>query len=219
MDMDLKPPTRPQTFAPQAPMPEAPQQTDPFKSDPPVVPPTPVKTKRRGGKAKKLLLVILLLALIGGVGYGVYYWQHQQVDKLAKENQALSAELAANNAKLESLESEVKEDTVVAPTTDEQVIAVVTGRCVAGVDDATKKPLVYTQGTAGTETKKVLYSTDKNFAYVNSSCSTTAADAAGNARATYLKLVNGEWVFLYSGQAADPVATKLYTIPALTDFK
>jgi len=220
MDMDLKPPTRPQPLPTQASASQYPQQTDPFKTDPPVMPQVPSKPKRKGGKAgKTFLMILLVLVLLGGVGYGVYYWQQQNVDKLAKENKALTAQVADTNAKVAELETGAGEEEVVTPTADEQVITVVTNHCIAGVDDATKQALVYAQGTAGTENKKVLYSTDKRFAYVNSSCSATAATATGAARATYLKLVGDEWVFLYSGQATDPISTKLYAIPALTDFK
>lgn len=216
MDMDLKPVSRPGSQPNTVVNPGAPAPTpaeDPFKADPPVVPSTPVK-KKRGGAFKKLLVILLILVLIGGVGYGVYYWQQQQVDKLTKQNAALTAELATTKADAAKAESE---EEPVQLTADEQVIAVVKARCEASLDETTKKPLVYIQGT--TKDKKVTYSTDKTFAYVNSSCGMSATDTSATARATYLKSVNGNWVFLYSGQSADATLNKLYGVPADADFK
>lgn len=217
--MDLKPAPRPQPLPTQQ-MPATPQ-ADPFRPDPPssqMPSPMPqtMKKKRRGGKFKKFLLFVLILALLGGVGYGVYYWQHQQVDKLAKENAALSVQVAANQAKVNELEAEAKKVAVV-PTSDEQIIAATTAYCQAQIDPATKKALVYTQGTSGTDKKKVLYSADKNFAFVNAACTSATTDKEADFQGYYLKLVGTDWVVLYAGKTADATKTSLYAIP--TDFK
>ena len=103
--MDLKPTSR-QT-PPQAPLveptPPAPAE-DPFKPD--HLPSSEEKTKQkhhRGKSLKKFMLFVLVLALLGGTGYGTYYWQHQQVDKFAKQVQGLmhhNSEMDAEMTKL-----------------------------------------------------------------------------------------------------------------------
>lgn len=216
--MDLKPTTRPvapnTVVTPGAPAPSPVPAEDPFKTDPPIVPPTPVKKK--GGKGKKFLMFLLVLLLLGGVGYGVYYWQHQQVDKLAKENAALTARVIELQNQVNSM---TEEETATEPTADELAIAATTAYCQAGLDPATQKAFVYTQGTSGAEKKKVVYATNNTFAMVNAACTATAAGAEGNYKNYYLKLSGDEWVVLTSGQTADAAAVKAYGIPAQTEFK
>ncbi len=224
MDMDLKPPTQPKYQLKETPPPGAtppePQMDDPFKVDPP--PPeltVPKPKKKRSGKAKKALLVILVLALLGAAGYGIYYWQHQQVDKLAKENQALTAQLAAANKKASDAEAENAKlsEAATPPTADTLVITAATADCQAEVDPATKKALVYTQGTQGTDKKKVLYSTDKTFAKVSATCAATA-NATEPATLYYAKLAGTTWTVIYADTAEpDADVTALYAIP--TEFK
>lgn len=217
--MDLKPVTpRPQPQPTAVVNPVSPTENDPFKADPPIVPPVTTSKAGKGGKGKIILMVILVLLLVGGVGYGVYYWQQQQVSKLQGENTSLSAELTTTKAKVTELEK-AQEEAGTEPTTDELVIASVTSYCQAGVDPTSKKALVFTQGTAGAEKKKVLYSADKNFAYVNAACTTAATDKPADFKGYYVKLSGTEWVTLYGAQEADTTLTKTYAIPALADFK
>lgn len=220
MDMDLKPVTNRPASPPNAVISPTPAgQPDPFQADPPIVPPTNTgSSKGSGGKGKKIVAILLVLLLIGAVGFGVYYWQQQNVDKLQKENAALSAELATSKAKVTELEkAQAKAGT--EPTTDELVITSVTSYCQSAVDPTTKKALVYTQGTAGADKKKVLYSSDKNFAYVNAACTTATTDKTTDFKGYYVKLSGNEWVVLYGAQEADATLTKTYAIPALADFK
>jgi hypothetical protein len=215
MDMDLKPPSQPQMVNPTPETPPAPA-VDPFKPDPPA-PAASVMPKKRGGKGKKLGLVLLVLALMAVTGYGVYYWQHQQVDKLAKQTQGLTAYVAVLNAKVDSLNAEKAKTTkavvVTAPTTDEQVIGAVKAYCQAQVDPTTKKALVFTATLSQPSKKAILYSTDKNFASMTANCGATATTPDSN-KVYYLKLSGASWVVLYGGTMANPDMVKLYNIPA-----
>lgn len=214
MDNDLRP------FRPgankQAPLtePEAPKpMEDPFKPDP--VPVSSGKI-RRGGKGKKFLLFLLFVLLLGGVGYGVYYWQHQQVDSLAKQNQGLTAEVAALKTEVSNLKSEeaaTEAEVETAPTADDLVMAEAKAYCEATIDPTSKKALVYTQGTSGTDKKKVLYSADKTFATTTAVCA-TSANTTDPAKVFYLKKVGETWVVLYSAATPDAAMTTKYGIPA-----
>lgn len=217
MDNDLRPfrPGGANTEAKQAPLteptPPKPME-DPFKADP--APVTSGKVKR-GGKGKKVLLFLLILILLGGVGYGVYYWQHQQVDTLAKQNQGLTAEVAALKTEVVNLKEEsAAEAEVVVPTADELVMASAKVACEATIDPTSKKALVYTQGTSGADKKKVLYSADKTFATTSAVCATSAT-STDPAKVFYLKKVGEAWVVLYSGTTADAAMTTKYGIPAV----
>ncbi len=215
--MDLKPVSKPQA-APQAPMvtPTPAPQVDPFKPDAP----SPVKggsgksRKSRGG-LKVFMLILLVLVLLGGVGYGTFYWQHQHVDRLIAQRGELNKEIADLNAHMAEMEAENAKLTKEVPTTlttDEQVIAAVKAYCEAGVDPTTAKSLVYIQGTMGPSKKKILYSTDKKYAEVNAGCAATATTADGG-KNYILKYSDNTWVVIDSGTQANATTTKLYNIP------
>ncbi len=224
MDMDFKPVSNPPGPGPQAPLvtPTPPVQEDPFKPDVPVTPtPPPAKAKKGGHKfLKALLMIFVVLALAGAAGYGVFYWQHQHVDRLIAQRGELESQitdLQTQNAALKADNDKLTKDTT-QPTADELVIKSTTAYCQAQVDPTTAKALVYTQGTSGTDKKKVLYSTDKNYASVTATCATTA-NAANASKTYYLKQADGNWVVLYGGTATDPAMVKLYNIPPVTEFK
>lgn len=185
------------------------------------MPSQPVKAKKGGHKfLKALLLIVIVLALSGAAGYGVFYWQHQHVDRLIAERGDLESQitdLQTQNATLKADNEKIAKAST-QPTADELVIKSTTAYCQAQVDPTSAKALVYTQGTSGTDKKTVLYSTNKNFAAVTATCA-TAANAAGASKTYYLKVVDGNWVVLYGGTAVDPAMVKLYNIPPATEFK
>ncbi|MEI7683169.1 MAG: hypothetical protein WCJ24_02625 [Candidatus Saccharibacteria bacterium] len=213
--MDMKPAPKPQqTFEPTPAASPVETATDPFKPDAPISNTTVMKPKR-SGKGKKFGLFLLVIALIAATGYGVYYWQHQQVDKLAKQVQGLTAYVTELNTQIDTLNANAEKAktaavaATVAPTTDQQVITAVQDYCQAQVDPTTAKALVFVQPTA---TKKVLYSTDKKFTTVSAVCGTTAA-TKDPAKTYYAKLSDKTWIVMYAGTTADATATKLYNIP------
>jgi uncharacterized protein HemX len=121
MDMDLKPAPQPQMVDTTADTP-VPPAADSFT---PAAPTATVMTKKPSGKAKMPALALLVLALIGAAGYGAYYWQHKQVDALAKQNQGLTAYVAVLNTKVDGLTADNAKLTkapVVTPTSDELVL-------------------------------------------------------------------------------------------------
>jgi hypothetical protein len=222
MDMDLKPSSRPgNTLPPQAPLvePQAPVTEDPFKPDqePSVPSAKPPKQKsRRGGKVFLMLLSVIVLA--GAVGYGVFYWQHQHVDRLISQRSNLNAQISDLQGQVTTLTTknvELTKTTATAPSTDQLVITAVTDYCQAAVDPATSKALIYTQQTSGTAKKNVLYSTDKKYATVTAVCAPTA-NATTPSKVYYLKYSGKSWVVLYAATSPDATNTKLYAIP--TEF-
>jgi type II secretory pathway pseudopilin PulG len=65
---------------------------------PPAEQPEPAKAKKsKKGKWLVGLLIVVLLAAIGGV----YYWQHQEVQKLQKQNATLTHQLETATAQIE----------------------------------------------------------------------------------------------------------------------
>jgi flagellar basal body-associated protein FliL len=176
----------------------------------------PVVSPKRSKKG--LLVTLLVILLLAGVGGGVYYWQHQKVSDLEATVTRLNTEVAGLNGQLKTSKTTAAKDSsasskAVVLSTDEQVLAAVKNYCNANVDPATKQALVLKVGTAGDSQKQVLYSADKNFAYVNAVCSKDGT-TDGSGSAYYLKKVNDTWVFLYRGQMASPEYTTQYNIPA-----
>jgi len=179
------------------------------------------ETEKPKTKAKLFGLATGVLALVLVVSGGVYFWQHDKVTKSNSQSNSLSNEIADLKQQLSKAEQASKDtkttdvaDTVPAvSSSDDQVLAAVKAYCNANVDPATKKPLVLKVGTAGQNQKQVLYSADKNFAYVNAVCSQDGT-TDGSGAAYYLKHVNDSWVFLYRGQMSSPEYTKQFDIPA-----
>lgn len=174
-------------------------------------------------RSKKVLIAVLIALLLIAIAAGIYVWQHQKV-----KIRDLQGNVTSLSTKVDSLNKQItatattdtsKKDTTspvqTAPATvssDDQVIAVVKNYCNANVDPDTKKPLVVNIGKAGADQKKVLYSADKNFAYVNAICSKDGT-TENSGSAYYLKKVNDTWVFLYRGQMANPDYTAQFNIP------
>lgn len=217
--MDLKP-TPPRGPAPQAPLvdPVPPVTEDPFKPDVPPAPgpgPKVAKVKKSHKGLKVFLIIVVLLALMGGGGYGIFYWQHQHVDRLIAQRGELNKEIADLNAHMAEMEAEnakLTKEVPVALTADELVIKTVTADCQANLDPTTKKALVY---TAGTGQKKVLYSSDKSFALTYGFCEKTTHDPAQQkgVPGIYLKNVGGTWVILTTSMPLTAQETALYGIP------
>ncbi|GEM_PF-2989653 len=213
----------------QAPLQPQPQ-VSPLTPDPdpaqttaePVTPPADLPTKPKFKlKINKVVLLVLFALIVLAAAGGVYHWQHSQVTQALANYKTVSDGNTTLRLQLTHLlaanQTAAPSPTVAAaPTTDELVLAAVKNYCNANVDPTTKKALVLKVGKAGTSQKQVLYSADKNFAYVNAICSKDGA-AGGSSAAYYLKKANDSWVFLYRGQAASPEYTTLYNIPA--DFK
>lgn len=224
MDMDFKPASPPPSApAPQAPLitPTPPLQEDPFKPDtqPPVLPNAPVAKAPKAKKSRKGLkvffLIVLVLVLIGGVGYGTFYWQHQHVTSLISERGDLNGQIGDLQTQVATLNSENAKLTAsakpaatatAAPTNDEQVVTAVTAYCQSAVDPTTAKALVYSTD------KKPLYSSDKTYASLTATCAPTA-NAPNASKTYYLKHTGTSWVVLYGAQAVDPAMVKLYAIP------
>lgn len=184
------------------------------------LPAAPVATPAKKKSKTPVVVLIILLLLALAAGAGVYYWQHQKVQELSSDVTSLNGQVSSLNSQLAAASSASKSNTATQATTptltaDEQVIAAATNYCNANVDAASKQPLVLTVGKAGTAQKQVLYSSDKLFAYVNAACTKSAADAAGNYTAFYLKKVNGSWVYLFRAQAEPTAELKAqYNLPA-----
>ncbi len=180
-------------------------------------PSAPVKRSSKG----LLIAALSVVLLVAAVGAGVYYWQHQKVADLETSTKSLNTKVAALDKQLAAaLSAQVTAGTdtssgasPIVLSTDDQVITAVKNYCNANVDASTKKPLVLTVGTAGPAQKRVLYSSDKLFAYVNAVCSNDGT-TEGSGAAYYLKKVNDTWVFLYRGQMASPDYTVQFNIPA-----
>jgi len=199
-----------------------PQAPDAAPTQAPDGPPTNLPTKPKFKlKINKIVLLVVFVLLVVAAAGSVYYWQHGQVTQAQANYKTVSdgnttLRLQLTHLQLAGQTTATSPTAAAAPTTDELVLAAVKNYCNANVDPTTKKALVLKVGKAGTSQKPVLYSTDKNFAYVNAVCSKDGA-TDGSGAAYYLKKVNDSWVFLYRGQAARPEYTAQYNIPA--DFK
>ena len=91
---------------------------DPFKPDQPS-PDMPKKPAKSGGgksKGKVVMLIVLVLLLAAAVGYGVYYWQHKQVNDQATTIQAQQKQIDALQAQVKDLEANNKKLVVVNNT-------------------------------------------------------------------------------------------------------
>lgn len=225
MDMDLRPPSRPTPSTDITPPPPAPSLPS---ADEAIPPPTlspddpsmgmgsaPVEPPKHGsgnmkrGKGRTFLKILLVLLLIGGVGYGVYYWQNQQVKEANQKAAAAQAQVVALQKENDDLKANSTEAAEVS--TDDQVIAAATDQCQAAVDPTTKKALVFTISTQGAEKKKVLYSSDKKFAKVTGVCATSDK---GETETYYIKYSGSTWQVIYVGTAApDKDVTDAYAIP------
>lgn len=159
------------------------------------------------------IVVVVVFVAIGVVGWKV--WDNQKSSD-TKKNTAATTTGSAKKETSNSTSTD-KADATPAATTDEQVIAAVKAYCNASIDPTTKKPLVLKVGTAGASQKQVLYSSDKNFAYVNAVCSTDGT-TEGSGSAYYLKKIDGSWVFIYRGQMPSEEYTAKFNIPADSDF-
>jgi hypothetical protein len=173
----------------------------------------PPQTHRKG---KKIILAFGIALLILAAFGGLYYWQNSK-------NQDLQSQLNASKAEITKLQqsttqpvSETPAAAPKTPTNDEQILAAVKSYCNATVDPDTKQALVLKVGTAGASQKQVLYSSDKNFAYVNAVCSKDGT-TDGSGSAYYLKKANDTWLVLYRGQMTSPEMTAQFNIPS--DFK
>ncbi len=179
-----------------------------------VTPITPVPQKS-GGKGKGVLKVLLVLVLIAGAAYGVYYWQNQKVKSANAQVQQLNSQVSDLNkqvadAKAAASKSSSSSSSTKTTTTDDAVLAAAKAYCEASVDPTTKKALVFTAGTMGTDKKVVMYSTDKTFAQLTATCN----NGSKSASTPYtLKKVNDTWVVVQASEGPDPDATKLYNIP------
>lgn len=165
-------------------------------------------------KKKKVALFSFLVALVLAAFGGLYYWQNSINQDLQSQLDASKAEIIKIQQSSPEVVSEMPKNTPTeAPTTDEQVLAAVKAYCNAAVDPATKQALVLKVGTAGENQRKVLYSSDKNFAYVNAVCSKDGT-TEGSGSAYYLKKVNDTWIVLYRGQMTSPQMTTQFNIPS-----
>lgn len=185
----------------------------------PIQPPAPsTSTEPPKHSRKNLLVTLLFILLLAAFGVGVYFWQHQKVNDLNAKVTSLNTKVTSLDKQLASSSNKAnaKETTnsmqSTSSSTDEQVITAVKNYCNANVDSTTKQSLVLTVGKAGPSQKQVLYSSDKNFAYVNAVCSKDGT-TEGSGSAYYLKKVNNSWIFLYRGQMTDPEATVQFNIP------
>lgn len=170
----------------------------------------------KAAKTNKMGLVLSLLIVALVASGGVYYWQHNKVKNLDAKVSSLNSDVAKLKQQLSQSEQTSKKPTQNAETTpalssDEQVIVAVKTYCNANVDQTTKQPLVLNVGKAGPSQKQVLYSSDKNFAYVNAACNKDGT-IEGSSAAYYLKKVNGTWLFLYRGQMSSPEYTEQFNI-------
>lgn len=154
------------------------------------------------------IVVVVVIMAVGFVGWKV--WDNRSDSKSTRPSSNQSSSKVAEE---ETTNDNDSDDPAPAPTSDEQVIAAVKAYCNASVDPATKQPLVLTVGTAGASQKQVLYSADKNFAYVNAVCSKDGT-TEGSGSAYYLKKVNDTWVFLYRGQMVSQEYTEQFDIPS-----
>jgi len=152
-------------------------------------------------------LLAVVVVLVGLAGWKV--WDNQQ----NKEKSPKSPSASTSSAQVTAQDSTNTTTSTTTITTDEQVIAALKAYCNANVDPVTTKALVLTVGKAGASQKQVLYSSDKNFAYVNAVCSTDGT-TEGSGSAYYFKLVNDTWVFLYRGQESSEEYTKQFNIPS-----
>jgi cell division protein FtsL len=223
MDMDLKPPT-PQGPPPQAPLvtPTPPITEDPFKPDAPTAPTSkPVKTKKSRKGLKVFLLIVVALALMGAGGYGIFYWQHQHVDRLIAQRSELEQQIADQQAHMAEMEAEnakLTKEVPTTPTTDELVITAVTDYCQAGVNPAnSKEALVYLPSPAGN--KKVLYTADKQFAQLTAACVTKSTTSLDGSTQYFVKHSGSSWVVVARGALGDAALIKLYNLPAATAYK
>lgn len=165
-----------------------------------------LQNNQRGFSAVEAILLLVILGLVGFVGWYVY-------DSGQKTSEDTKSSTSTVDKSKEVAETSEKVTKSKAASSDEQVIATVKAWCSANVDPATKKPFVLTVGKAGEAQKQVLYSADKNFAYVNAVC-TTNGTTEGSGSAYYLKKVNDTWVYLYRGQMASPEYTEQFGIPS-----
>lgn len=214
MDTDLKPRMQPKKDAEQeAIAAQLPDQDDPFKPDEEPRRSDVVVSKKSGGAGKKVLLVLLVLVLMGATGGAVYYWQNQQLKEANARIAELNNQVQGLQGQVDELEATNQETAeATSPTQDERVIVAAANACQKEFWPATGKTLAFAVEGSGEDKKKVLYSSDGNFATLTSVCGTS--EAPGDTQTFYLKKTDGIWAVVYKGVAAPDAATiKLYGVP------
>jgi hypothetical protein len=122
-----------------------------------------------GGAGKKVLWVILVLILIGGAGYGTYYWQQQQITKLNNQITALNSQVTSLNTQVTSLNAQLKK-----ATANQNVVKITTLGIELTVPDSIKD-LTYSP-TTGTTTANL---STASLTKADSACSATSASPLG----------------------------------------
>lgn len=172
-----------------------------------------IKNNQSGIAHLAVILAVVVLVAIGFVGWKV--WDNNKSSDSKKNTSTATTDSTKKSTT--NTTSTDKSDVTPVATSDEQVLAAVKAYCNAMVDPSTKKPMVLKIGTAGVSQKQVLYSSDKNFAYVNAVCSADGT-TEGSGSAYYLKKMGGSWVFIYRGQMPSEEYTAKFNIPADSDF-
>ncbi len=163
----------------------------------PAAPVGPVPKPRKSPLG--IIMTIVSILLLAGAGGLAYIWQ-QDVSRLSSENTTLKSQLQQATA--------TKGD-------DDLIKVAAENYCEAqvGIDIDARE---FTLSKAGQAQKDILYSTDKQFAYVNVICDSTATDEATSGIAYYLKKVNSNWVVVDQSQQEPTAAVKaLYSLPDL----
>jgi len=137
------------------------------------VTPEPTAPKQKSG-FKKVLLVLLVLVLIGGTGYGVYYWQQQQVKTLNAQVTTLTVQAAGLNRQITVLNAQVK----AAKTTNQNVIKFTNLGFQITVPDSIKD-LTFTTASKTTSTLSTA-----SLAAKASTCSATAGPLGAFSKVT-----------------------------------
>jgi outer membrane murein-binding lipoprotein Lpp len=185
-------------------------ESAPDSTPTPTVTPKPSEPKQRSG-LKKALIFVLVLVLIGGVGYGVYYWQQQQVKTLNTEVNTLTVQAAGLNKQITTLNAQVKADTKTAAVANQNVIKITNLGIQITVPDSIKDLTFTTSSTTEsglstaslTSKNATCSATDMPLGNLNKATGTYPANPTiNNAPGALVKQFNGFYIAYSSPQAA-----------------
>lgn len=153
--------------------PLAPLADDPFKADPPSLRPQfkSGSGQTGGGKGKKVLLVVIFLVVLAAVAYGVYYWQHQRVNKLASQNDGYSQQIADLQKQVSQLKADNSKK---APPANQNIIKVKELGIQLTVPDSLKD-LTYVTKTGSSDGKITIAATFTTRSLLTKDTNCTAA--------------------------------------------
>ncbi|MEO8785021.1 MAG: hypothetical protein ABI221_01730 [Candidatus Saccharimonadales bacterium] len=97
------------------PQPVAPLTEDPFKPDDASMK-TPKQPRSSGGMGKKILWVIIIIVLLAACAFGVYTWQHKQVNSQANQLQSQSSQIQDLQAQVSKLQADAKKAAATTPS-------------------------------------------------------------------------------------------------------